>query len=176
LDANIYEIKNNKLMVEKNLKKQKQLKDTFSTSYGTDFQTKVIQLLLHDDSFLMDYYGIIHPEYFDQRPHENIFRGVKRHYEKYRQVPTVEVLKANAVQIKDAILSHEIISVLNDIQTLPIRDLESIRDMAGAFCKNQKIANAVLRASEFLEVRDYDNVWNVVREAFTSSSIFRLVI
>ena len=148
---------------------ERKARDTFTIDYGPDFQVKVIQMLLYDDSALINFYDILVADYFDRKALKELFKAICRYYEKYKKIPTLDVLKANASGIRIPALRQDVISTLSEIQTLPTRDLEYVRDNTEEFCINQKIVGAVFGSVEFINRREYSQARQLIESAFRST-------
>ena len=140
--------------------------DSKLTSFGKNFQSKVIALLLVDAKFLQTVYDIISPDIFDSDGNSWIVSYIISHYEKYMVIPTLDVLKIEINKIEDDILQASVIDHLKSAwKNRESQDLKYISDELIIFCKNQALKNAIIESVDLLELQDYDGIKSVIDNA-----------
>jgi len=81
-------------------------------------------------------------------------------------VPTMSVFQVEIQKIPDVVLQASVIEqVKAAYQQVSASDTAYIKEQFLEFCRNQKLKNAILFASQFLKHGDYDSVWSVINEA-----------
>jgi hypothetical protein len=73
--------------------------DKFGNKFGTSFQIKIISSLVTDRIFLQMVYDILKPEYFDSEANEWIVTKVISHFDKYSELPTLDVFKVEVGKV-----------------------------------------------------------------------------
>jgi replicative DNA helicase len=142
-------------------------KDSFS-AFGANFQTKVLQALIFDQSFYEKIFEILYSEYFEMRSHQEIHKLITTYYEKYKTVPTIDTLEVEIRVIEDVILKEESYLVLNEIKKSSIADLKYIKDEALSFCKNQKMKKALLQSVDYLQQGNFEDIFKIIKEALNA--------
>jgi replicative DNA helicase len=142
-------------------------KDNFS-AFGGNFQTKVLQALMLDQSFYEKIFEILYSEYFEMRSHQEIHKLITSYYEKYKTVPTIDTLEVEIRVIDDVILKEESYIILNEIKKSSVADLKYIKDEALSFCKNQKMKKALLQSVDYLQQGNFDEIFKTIKEALNA--------
>jgi len=125
--------------------------------YGHVFQTKVIITLLSDKAFLQQVSDIIEPYYFESQANTWLVEKIISYYNKYKDIPTSEVLKSEVVSIDDALLKSSVAKVVADLKTHKnSSDLEYIKSTVLQFCKNQKMKGAILDSVDLLKSGNFE--------------------
>jgi len=144
-----------------------QKRDNFSI-FGTNFQTKVLQAIIIDQQFFEKTYGIMLSEYFDQESHSNLYKVILDYYEKYKIVPSEDILEVSVNLIQDHLLRESSSLILSEIKKNPISDLTYIKDKALEFCRNQKMKKALLESVDFLQQGRFEEIYKTIKDALNA--------
>jgi hypothetical protein len=117
------------------------------SSYGYNFQVKVITALLTDTAFLHQISDIISPKYFESEANNWLIGIILEYHTEYKTPPTLEVIKVKLEDVNNDMLKAEIIKHLKDAwKFIESTDLDFIKQQALDFCKNQEIKRAILNS------------------------------
>lgn len=134
--------------------------------FGNTFQNKVIIALLRDRVFLQQVSDVLEPKYFSSDSHQWIARTVLEYFRDYKNTPTLDTLKIKVDLIDVDILKTSVVESLRDIlRFFEAEDLQFIKDQILAFCKNQKLKNAILKSVDLLKEGKYDDIKFMVDDA-----------
>lgn len=129
------------------------------SSYGYNFQIKVITALLTDKTFLQQISDILSPSYFESEANNWLIEQILRYNEDYKGSPTLEVLKVKLDDVEHDVLKTQIVQHLKDAwKYTESTDLEFIKQQALDFCKNQEIKKAILSSVELLKSGKYEEI------------------
>lgn len=129
------------------------------SSYGYNFQIKVITSLLTDKSFLQQISDIISPKYFESDANNWLVEQILEYNLQYKGTPTLEVLKVKLDDVEQEVLKSQIIQHLRDAwKYTESTDLDFIKQQALDFCKNQEIKKAILGSVELLKSGRYEEI------------------
>jgi len=129
------------------------------SSYGYNFQIKVITSLLTDKSFLQQISDIISPKYFESDANNWLVEQILDYNLQYKGTPTLEVLKVKLDDVEQEVLKSQIIQHLRDAwKYTDSTDLDFIKQQALDFCKNQEIKKAILGSVELLKSGRYEEI------------------
>jgi replicative DNA helicase len=129
------------------------------SSYGYNFQIKVITSLLTDKSFLQQISDIISPKYFESDANNWLVEQILDYNLQYKGTPTLEVLKVKLDDVEQEVLKSQIIQHLRDAwKYTESTDLDFIKQQALDFCKNQEIKKAILGSVELLKSGRYEEI------------------
>lgn len=137
------------------------------SKFGTNFQTKSIAVMLSDRSFIDQATDIIDPKHFDSDPHAWIVERILWYFGEYRDVPSLEVFKQEVDKIEknESLKSGVILSLKDVYKNLQANDITYVKDEFLAFCKNQALKNAILKAADKLQTGDYDSIKSIIDKA-----------
>ena len=129
------------------------------SSYGYNFQVKVITALLTDKSFLQQISDILSAEYFESEGNKWIVDTILEYNKTYKASPTLEVLKVKLEDVDHDVLKTQIVQHLKDAwKYTESTDLVFIKEQAMDFCKNQEIKKAILHSVELLKSGKYEDI------------------
>ena len=121
------------------------------TSYGPNFQIKIISCLLSDKVFLQTIFDIINPSYFDSDGNKLLIKKIDKIDSDVLKVSVVKNLKEAWRQIES-------------------EDLDYVKNKTLEFCRNQVIKSAIMESVELLEGQNYDGIKKVIDEAMKAGS------
>lgn len=135
--------------------------------FGTAFQAKCLAAMLSDRAFLERVIDILSPDYFETDAHKWVVKFVSNYFPTYRDIPTPSVFACEIMKIQDVVLNAAVKEqtkmAYNEVSTA--RDLPYVKEQFLAFCRNQKLKNAIFASQLLLKDGDYDGIWNVINEA-----------
>lgn len=127
--------------------------------FGNAFQIKAIACLLKDKPFLQQVSDILDPKYFSSDSSQWLVKTAITYYNDYKNTPTLDVLKVRVDAIDTEILKITVVDTLKDVMKhIESEDLPFVKDQITAFCKNQKLKNAILDSVELLKEGRYDEI------------------
>ena len=135
------------------------------SQYGPNFQTKVLSSLLTHKSFLVNIHDILSEEYFDNQAQKWVINEILKNYEKYHNVPSMDILKVELKKIDNEVLQVSIKEQLRAAYEASDEDLEYVIEEFSGFCKNQQLKKALLTSVDFLNAGDYDSIRSIVDNA-----------
>ena len=135
------------------------------TSYGKEFQIKVISSLLTHKEFLTNVNDIISDEDFESSSHKWIIKEIIRYYDKYHTVPTLDILKAELQKIDNEVLQISIKDQLKQAYVSSDEDLEYVQEEFTNFCRNQQLKKALMSSVDLLKAGDYDSIKMMIENA-----------
>lgn len=136
------------------------MKGTLS-SYGQEFELKLISIILDNTPFLTQISDILKPSYFFSNASQWVIEKCLDYYTKYNVAPTMAVFNTELAKIDEnkSVLKHEIFDFLKRSQMYKdAKDLEYIKEQTVDFCRNQEIKTAILKSVELLNESDYDGI------------------
>jgi len=140
--------------------------DTFGKRFGSSFQIKILSALLSDRIFLQTIYDIIKDDYFDSDANQWILSKILTHFDKYKQIPTLDVFKTESDALSSDILRQSVSDNLRNVWGgLESTELEYIKEQSLEFCKNQEVKNAILESVGLLESGNYEEIQSKITAA-----------
>lgn len=147
-----------------------QVQDTLQF-YGTNFQNKVLAVLLKDRAFLQQVHDIIDPKYFSSDSSQWLVKVILKYFSQYKAPPTLEVLKVELESIDVDILQTTVKENIREVlKYFEAEDLQFIKDKTLDFCKNQKLKTAILKSVELLKSGKYDEIKSGIDDAMKAGS------
>jgi len=141
------------------------------SSYGYNFQIKVITSLLVDRIFLQQISDILSPKYFESEANQWLVDIILDYNKEYKSSPTLEVLKVKLEDVDHDVLKTQVVQHLKDAwKYTESADLTFIKEQALDFCKNQEIKKAILKSVELLKTGQYDEIKAQVDNALKSGA------
>ena len=136
------------------------------SNFGFKFQAKIIACLMIDAGFVGQIYDLLKLEYFESDSVSFLIEKSLAYFDKYKRVPTLEVLKVDIDSITDDLLKQEVISTLKEAcKSATATDLEFIKEKTVDFCKNQELKNAIIESVPLLQKGDYESIKDLVDTA-----------
>ena len=141
------------------------------TSYGPNFQIKIISCLLSDKVFLQTIFDIINPSYFDSDGNKLLIKMIMGYFTEYKTKPTLDVLKVKIDKIDSDVLKVSVVKNLKEAwRQIESEDLDYVKNKTLEFCRNQVIKSAIMESVELLEGQNYDGIKKVIDEAMKAGS------
>ena len=140
--------------------------DKFGNKFGTSFQIKIISALLSDRIFLQMVYDILKPEYFDSEANEWLVTKTLAHFDRYSELPTLDVFKVEVGKVDRDVLKQSIVDNLKQVWNgVESDDLDYVKEKTLEFCKNQTFKNAILESVGLLEEGKFDTIKSMIDSA-----------
>ncbi len=146
------------------------MSDNFS-KFGYSFQVKLMAALFTDKIFLQQILDILDPKYFESETNIWIVRCIMDYFDKYKQQPTLEVMKVELDKVENDVLKTTIVENLKEVtKQLHSSDQDFIKDEAIDFCKNQVIKKAIMDSVDLLQTGQYDEIKSNIDNAMKAGS------
>ena len=134
--------------------------------FGTSFQAKCLAAMLSDRAFLERIVDIVAPEYFETDAHKWVVKFITTYFPTYRDIPTMAVFACEIMKIQDAVLNMAVKEqVKMAYGEVSAKDLTYVKEQFLAFCRNQKLKNAIFASQVLLKDGDYEGIWHAINEA-----------
>jgi len=144
--------------------------DKLST-YGHNFQVKVISSLLTDRIFLQQVSDIMSPDYFESQANQWIVETIKTYFVDYGSIPTLDVFKIKTQEESSDILKTSIIDNLREVfKYVESDDLDFVKEESLKFCKNQEIKKAIMDSVDLLKRGQYEDIKKRIDEAMKAGA------
>jgi len=144
--------------------------DKLST-YGHNFQVKVISSLLTDRIFLQQVSDIMSPDYFESQANQWIVDTIKTYFVDYGSIPTLDVFKIKTQEESSDILKTSIIDNLREVfKYVESDDLDFVKEESLKFCKNQEIKKAIMDSVDLLKRGQYEDIKKRIDEAMKAGA------
>ena len=141
------------------------------SDFGYNFQIKFIASLFSDRTFLQQIIDILDPSYFEAEANKFIVKTIKNYFLKYKQAPTMEVMKVKIQEIENEVLAKTVVENLKDsFRFLEASDLDFVKEESLKFCKNQKLKRAILESVDMLKAGEFDSIKTKIDEAMKAGS------
>lgn len=141
------------------------------STYGHNFQVKVISSLLTDRIFLQQVSDIMSPEYFESQANQWIVDTIKSYFVDYGSIPTLDVFKIKTQEESSDILKTSIIDNLREVfKYVESDDLDFVKEESLKFCKNQEIKKAIMDSVDLLKRGQYEDIKKRIDEAMKAGA------
>ena len=139
--------------------------------YGNSFQAKLIASLLTNRQFLEQIQDILEPKFFESDSNNWLCKEIKKYFNKYKKLPTLDALKVIIDNDTEDILRVSIVEDLkNAFKHFEATDLDFVQEKALDFCKNQKIKDAIVVSVDLLQNGNYEEIKKLVDEALKAGT------
>jgi len=139
--------------------------------YGNSFQAKLIASLLTNRQFLEQIQDILEPKFFESDSNNWLCKEIKKYFNKYKKLPTLDALKVIIDNDTEDILRVSIVEDLkNAFKHFEATDLDFVQEKALDFCKNQKIKDAIVVSVDLLQQGNYEEIKKLVDEALKAGT------
>ena len=147
--------------------------DTGVYKFTPNVQLKILAALWRDHNAYSLYRDVVKPRYFENHVLMDICRIVFEYYDKYNQVPTLDVLTQEVLDLcrkskRKEVALIEYNDVLEFISEVSLDDLDYIKDKITLFGKRQALVDAVLEGTEILNKEPeakYPRIEKLVKDA-----------
>jgi hypothetical protein len=135
------------------------------STYGSNFQTKVIASLLTNNIFLKTIHDVVTPDYFDSQANKWIVGEVLKYYNKYHTTPTMESIHVEVKKVDNEVLRIAVKEQLKESYKQTSDDKEYVENEFSLFCKNQSLKTALLSSVDLLNAGLFDDIRNLINIA-----------
>lgn len=148
---------------------------TATYEFDESFQAKVAAMVMRDQTFNERCENLIKPDYFESEYHQIIAGMTLDYYDKYKKVPDMVIFKK---LLKDAIdkkiirddMKAELVENIKNLRRTDISDRDYVIDEVENFAQFQAVGNALLEASDLMDVRDMDKIKTVLGQAMETGA------
>lgn len=148
-------------------------KETFM-NYGTDFQDKVVQLMLEDRPFCDQIEEVLEIDYFDKAYHRAFVEIILNYREQYKMHPhysTIEMILKQGADNLDKVILKQVIEFYARVKSSgQVEDKQFIKDRSIDFCKKQTLKKAILKSVDLIKKSDYDSITKIINEAMSKGN------
>jgi replicative DNA helicase len=145
--------------------------------FDTDFQQRIVALMMRDPKFMRRTEGLIRPEYMDSEAMSFLVDITNSYFEKYRRIPrgkaiVTELFKDGftAKRIREE-LKREVIEAYKQANKTSLEDGEFIADKVGGFARRQAVIQAYFRSQNLIDKGDLDGAQNLMKKAFDTGAL-----
>lgn len=139
--------------------------------FDSDFQQKIVALLVRDTPFAQLTDGLIRPEFFESAGNAALVAVVTRYFARYKKAPGDKTTLTSVMRdaIRDRVLPSEIaklaLAVVPAIYETDVSDREYVADQCATFARHQAVSKAILDSVDLVEKRDFDAIGVSLRKA-----------
>jgi replicative DNA helicase len=145
--------------------------------FDSDFQQRIVALMMRDPKFMRRTEGLVRPEYMDSEAMSFLVDISNSYFDKYRRIPKGRAIVAEL--FKDAFsakrlreeLRREIIETYKLINKVSLEDGDFIADKVGTFARRQAVIQAYFRSQSLIDKGDLDGAQNLMKKAFDTGSL-----
>lgn len=147
-----------------------------------EIQRNIVGMLLTNKQFLLQSMGLIQPHYFTNEAHELISKIVYKHFDKYHQLPSKQIV---CQEVEDEIANKKVeikqyyrteMNVVYDYYIPGVEDREYLLNRITNFAKTQSLKVAFHKSLEELKKKQTQDTWlkihNILIEALTIDRSF----
>lgn len=130
-----------------------------------ELESDLLVAFLQDRILWIDLKDHIESVFFNSHEVSTFFRLLKMYFERYKDFPDKKVM---ATLMKKANVKREVFTLMDDVYTrgkLSHSKMKFIRDEAIEFIKNSKMERAILKGSELIGEKKYEEVRDIITEA-----------
>jgi len=133
--------------------------------YDITFQTKILSAMFMDKIFFLSIVDNIKIEYFTSESLKWLFGLIKDYYHKYKNLPTLDVIKNEIKKIENDVLRISLMEIIPKfLNFFQANDLTYVKDETRFFCKEQAIKLSFLDSSvELTKIQDYSDFEKIKR-------------
>lgn len=141
-----------------------------SYKFADSIQRGILYLLKSDKDFYLEIINLVKPEYFEFDVYKNIFNSVVSHYDKYKVLPTDNIIINS---LKDSIKNLEIplyedeLLYINQLDTASIQQKSYYLDIIEKFARKEAIKHAIAKSVTYLKEENYGEIENEVKKALS---------
>jgi len=139
-------------------------------SYGSGFQTKVLNSLLKHREFLQNISDVVEPEMFDSPASQWIVKETLRYYFKYHTNPSIEFLQVEVKKIQNEVLKISVAEQVKEALKASNEDHLYIEQEFSNFCKNQQLKKALLNSVDLLSKGQFEDIRIIIDSALKAGA------
>jgi replicative DNA helicase len=136
--------------------------------YGSNFQSKVIALLISDNNFLNDVFDTIVVEDFNSASHQFLIEAILRYYSEFHIYPTLDALAIEVKKVSNEVLK---IQIKKEVDTIMVHmksmiDADHVKKNFFLFCRNQQMKSAIMTSADLVSSGgNFDDIFNIISKA-----------
>ena len=125
---------------------------------GYNFQIKLLNLIVTDNTFFQSIIDAITPKYFDNQYFRLIMQLIQEYYEKYQTAPSFDALdQLTRIEISSEMAKKNVFDMLKETKDVSFEDHLFIKEKAIKFCKQQELKKAIRKVETIMEKGDFEN-------------------
>jgi replicative DNA helicase len=161
--------------VKKNKNEHDHSSDQKQFSFDKSFQEKIMQAMLIDQKWAVQFTEVLDVDYFQFAYLKLISNDYISYYQKYKEFPSrellVTILREDLKNNVDSLLKDQIKEFFFRIESnKDLSDLPYVKEKALDFCKRAKLQQALMQSIDFINTEEYDKVIDVVKKALSAGS------
>lgn len=136
---------------------------------GPDFQYKLVKAFMDDHKFFVSINNIIDHNMFTESSLRTYVGVLKEYYDLHEMIPSYQLMEIELrSKSQNDIQIQFYIDTLNKIKETSNEGIDSIREIADKFFKQQNLTKAINKIGKFIENGDYDKYYeceDIIRKA-----------
>ena len=149
--------------------------DKRTFKYDLVFQEKILQAMLMDSQWAVQFAEVLDIDYFQYAHLKLIANKYVNHHRRYREFPSMELLLS---MIKDELRNAGDVTLREEVKGFLVRvelkkdlgDLSFVKEKSLEFCKKAALQEALMKSVDLVATQNYDQIVNVVREALAAGN------
>lgn len=141
---------------------------------GPEFQYKLVRAFMDDHKFFVNINNIIDQNMFTESALRTYVGVLKEYYEGHEMVPSYQLMEIELrSKSKNDIEIQTYVDTLKKIKETSNEGIDSIRDIADKFFKQQNLTKAINKISKVIEKGEYDRYYeceDIIRKALEVGS------
>lgn len=139
--------------------------------FDSDFQKKIVALLVRDASFVQMTDGLIKPEFFEEVGMRAVVVVANRYIAKYKKSPGDKSILVSLFKdsLRDKVLPSDMVrhgaKAIQELFELDVSDRDYVADECAMFARHQAVGNAILESVALVEKRDFETIGKSLRKA-----------
>lgn len=133
-----------------------------------NIQRSILHLIKNKESFLLEVLPILKEEYFEFIPHKFLYRTLINYYEKYKKIPTNDVITQEIkihVQERDQEDHLDELELINGYSELSFEHEEYFLDLLEKFAREQALKAAITKSVEMIQKGRTDGILELISAA-----------
>lgn len=141
---------------------------------GPEFQYKLVRAFMDDHKFFVGINNIIDQNMFTESALRTYVGVLKEYYEVHEMIPSYQLMEIELrSKSKNDLEIQTYVDTLKKIKQTPNEGIDSIRDIADRFFKQQNLTKAINKISKVIENGEYDRYYeceDIIRKALEVGS------
>lgn len=141
--------------------------------FSDNIQRGIIYLLKNNKDFFVQIASLVKPDYFEFPVHENIYKIVNEHYDKYQTLPTDEMIIEHAKGKKrerESLSDYEDeLHVINRLDASSIDNTDYYLDLVETFARREAMKQAIKESLSLIKEDRMDETEQLIRGALMVS-------
>lgn len=141
---------------------------------GPEFQYKLVRAFMDDHKFFVGINNIVDQNMFTESALRTYVGVLKEYYELHEMIPSYQLMEIELrSKSKNDIEIQTYVDTLKKIKETPNEGIDSIRDIADRFFKQQNLTKAINKISKVIQNGEYDKYYeceDIIRKALEVGS------